>query len=163
MVPPPNLQVETESFPEPTDSAPESPANDRQIVLTPSPANDISTPIPLEWEQPLFAILDQTNPALRKQGLINMAVHTAAYVPRVQADCMKHLAFSLSEEDYAQFLYLIRNPALPVTIKANFLSDSLRIRRKEFSVWLAKSLINDPQPEISSLAVGFLNKTQNPN
>ena len=126
-------------------------------ALTPTPANDLSSPIPLEWEQPLFAILNQTNPALRNQGLINMALNTALHFPRIQAECVKHLTYSLSEEDYAQFLLLIRNPALPVDIKSEFLSDTLRIRRSEFAFWLASSLANDPQVSVASLAKIYLN------
>jgi len=120
------------------------------------PANDLSSPIPLEWEQPLFAILNRTNIALRNQGLVNMALNTAVHVPRIQAECVKHLTYSLSEEDYAQFLLLIRNPALPLDIKSEFLSDALRVRRSEFAFWLASSLANDPQVAIASLAKDYL-------
>ena len=85
-----------------------------------------------------------------------MALNTAVHVPRIQAECVKHLTYSLSEEDYAQFLLLIRNPALPVDIKSEFLSDALRVRRSEFAFWLASSLANDPQVAIASLAKDYL-------
>ena len=145
-----------------TESMVESSPQEQPVALIPAMSGDLSNPIPLEWEKPLFAVLDQTNPVLRKQGLINMALNSAVHVPRIQAECVLHLAYSLSEEDYPQFLLIIRNPVLPTSIRSDFLARCLKTRRGEFAAWLAKSLVNDPQPEISSVALAYLNSNQKP-
>ena len=115
-----------------------------------------STPIPLEWENSLFAVLEIEDMDRRNSGLIQLATVTARDVPRVQAECLAHLTYGLDEKDYAQFLTLIRNPALPLESKMQFLEETLKIRRPEFSDWLAKNLVNDPQPKISEAARRFL-------
>lgn len=115
-----------------------------------------SGPIPLEWEDPLFAVLDTEDMDRRNSGLIQMATVTARQVPRVQAECLAHLTYGLEEKDYPQFLALIRNPGLPLESRMQFLEETLKIRRPEFSEWLAKNLANDPQPEISEAARRFL-------
>lgn len=154
------IEVNSDLEPEYIQRTEEALLDPSPLSVAPTPANNFSAPVPLEWEQPLFAILNQTNPALRNQGLINMAINTAVHIPRIQAECVKHLTYSLSEEDYAQFLFLIRNPALPIDIKSEFLSDSLRIRRSEFAFWLASSLAHDPQVSIANLAKIYLNTSR---
>lgn len=135
----------------------------KPFIMAPVSASDISTPVPQVWEAPLLSILDQTNVAFRNQGLINLAIHTAAHVPRVQAECLLHLTYGLADWDYAQFLFLIRNPNLPLSIRSKFFQESLRIRRPEFAVWLAKSVVNEPETEIANQAIQFLQDSQTSN
>jgi len=155
-VPPPLMQTEIEPAPDDTALVDVSRPDHRQVVLTPVPANDVSTPIPAAWEQPLFSILYQTNAVLRNQGLIYMATSTALQVPRVQTECVRHLTYSLSEAEFAQFIFLANNPLLPIQTREDFLEKSLAIRRTAFSRWLATSLANSPEPSISALANKYL-------
>ena len=129
-----------------------------QISMQPDPSSAFSTPIPEEWETPLFAILQQTNMAVRNQGLLNMATTSAAHVPRVQAECLKHLTYGLSEKNPNDFLAIIRNPAIAIRLRQEFLKETLQIRRKEFTQWLATTLAYDSQPEIAAASRFYLNQ-----
>ena len=115
-----------------------------------------SGPIPIEWEGPLFSVLEMEDMDRRNAGLIQMATVTARQVPRVQAECLAHLTYALEEKDYAQFLALIRNPSLPLGSRIQFLEETLKIRRPEFSEWLARNLVNQPEVEISQASRRFL-------
>jgi hypothetical protein len=171
--PNPAAQEETRSSPaqdipvENTEPTPEPPTSNfanrvtsraGQFTMQPDPTDDFSEPIPEEWETPLFAVLQQTNMALRNQGLLNMAINSAAHVPRVQAECLKHLTYGLSDKDPNQFLTIIRNPALPIRLRKEFLEESLRIRQRELAHWLASTLAYESQHEISTLARYYLNQ-----
>lgn len=113
-------------------------------------------PLPLEWEDPLFAVLDLKNMDQRNLALIQMATLTAKHVPRVQAECLAHLTFGLGEKDHAHFLSLARNEALPLESRLEFLEETFRIRRLEFSVWVAQNLANDPNYKVASVSRQFL-------
>lgn len=119
-------------------------------------SDNFSNPIPQEWEAPFFGVLQQTNLSLRNQGLIQLAVNTAARVPRIQAECLRHLTYSLSENDYPLFLFLIRHPALPTEIKASFFAETLNLHKESFAHWLANSFANDRNPRISAVARNYL-------
>ena len=129
-----------------------------QFTMQPDPSDDFSEPVPEEWETPLFTVLQQTNMAVRNQGLLNMSITSAAHVPRVQAECLKHLTYGLSEKDPNQFLTIIRNPVLPIRLRQEFLEETLRIRRKELTHWLASTLAYENQPEIATTARAFLSQ-----
>jgi len=115
-----------------------------------------STPIPIEWEDSLFAVLETADMDRRNLGLIQLATGSAKLVPRIQAECLAHLTFGLQDKDYSQFLFLARNRDLPLESRLQFLEQTFEIRRPEFSEWLAKNLASDPQPEISLAARRFL-------
>jgi hypothetical protein len=115
-----------------------------------------STPIPIEWEDSLFAVLETADMERRNLGLIQLATGSAKLVPRIQAECLAHLTFALQDKDYSQFLFLARNRDLPLESRLQFLEQTFEIRRPEFSEWLAKNLASDPQPEISLAAQRFL-------
>jgi hypothetical protein len=127
-----------------------------EIALEVSDENDRTGAIPLEWEKPLFAILDQENMDLRNKGLIQLATVTAKHVPRVQAECLAHLTYSLGESDYKDYLSLARNDSLPIQSRVLFLEQTFEIRPPEFSLWLAQNLAKDTQGNIASLAKQFL-------
>jgi len=113
-------------------------------------------PIPLEWEECLFGALDNTDIRQRNSALIQLATVTARKVPRVQAECLAHLTYSLSEADYAQFLSLAKNPSIPVESRVTFVEETFKIRRPEFSEWLAKNLLSQSQDDVSTLALKYL-------
>lgn len=115
-----------------------------------------SGPLPVEWEDSLFAVLETKDMSMRNFGLIQLATVTARHVPRVQAECLAHLTYALEEKDYAQFLSLARNEALPLESRLQFLEETFRIRRLEFSVWVAQNLANDPHHEVAAVAKQFL-------
>ena len=171
--PNPAAQEETRSSPaqdipvENTEPTPEPPTSNfanrvtsraGHFTMQPDPSDDFSEPVPEEWETPLFAVLQQTNMALRNQGLLNMAINSAAHVPRVQAECLKHLTYGLSEKDPNQFLAIVRNPSLPIRLRQEFLEETLRIRRKELTHWLASTLAYENQPEIATTARAFISQ-----
>jgi hypothetical protein len=131
-------------------------AKSSEIALEVSDENDRTGAIPLEWEKPLFAILDQENMDLRNKGLIQLATVTAKHVPRVQAECLAHLTYSLGETDYKDYLSLARNDSLPIQSRVLFLEQTFEIRPPEFSLWLAQNLAKDTQGNIASLAKQFL-------
>lgn len=137
--------------------AKESSALSQPFELAPMDGGLESQPIPIEWENSLFAALELQDMGQRNQALIFLATVTARHVPRIQAECLAHLTFGLGEKDYAAFLALARNRELPLESRLNFVRKTLEIRRPEFSGWLAQNLVNDPQGELASLARNYLN------
>jgi len=161
-IPAPPATEENEADPmlvtEPTDPSPVSapPIMENPMAFEPVEDDLRAGPIPLEWDGPLFAVLELEDMDRRNFGLIQMATVTAKGVPRVQAECLAHLTFGLEEKDHAQFLMLARNRSLPLESRLQFLKETFEIRRPEFSEWLAKNLTGDPQKEISTAALDFL-------
>jgi len=118
----------------------------------------ITEPLPLEWEDPVIAVLNNSysNNDERNKALIMMALHTARHVPRVQQECLMHLAFGLKDDDYQLFYNLSTDSAIPIGVRLKFIDQVFAIRPKELTKWLGQSLRMTSDPALISRAQIFL-------
>lgn len=131
------------------------------------PAPEIPLQIPAEaveldlaWQPIVMEALklgSEGNPNKNKR-LIQIAVVEAQGVPGVQETCLRHLTFSLSNEEAGELLKLAANQNLPLSGRRYLVDKSLRIRSPEVAGWMAGQLIQHPEPEIAKLANQYLER-----
>lgn len=146
-----------------------SATKDRNLesIAKPSQTSDLQTqntndPLPIEWEGPVIAVLNNSyqNGDERNKALTVMALQTAKHVPRVQQECLMHLAYSLRDDDYESFLGLATNISIPVTVRLKFLDEVFSIRPKELTKWLGQNLLMTSDPALISRAKELLKKQE---
>jgi len=96
----------------------------------------------------------------KSQRLIQIAVVEAQGVPSVQETCLRHLTFSLSNEEAGELYKLAVNQSLPLSGRRYLVDKSLRIRSPEVAGWMAGQLVRHPEPEIAKLASRYLERQQ---
>lgn len=118
--------------------------------------------LPLEWEGPVIAVLNNSYPSSneRNQALIVMALQTARHVPRVQQECLMHLAYGLKDDNYETFLKLSTDLSIPIGVRLKFIDEVFSIRPKELTKWLGQSLRMTSDPALISRAQDFLKKQE---
>lgn len=118
--------------------------------------------LPLEWEGPVIAVLNNNYPSSneRNQALVAMALQTARHVPRVQQECLMHLAYGLRDDDYEIFLKLSTDISIPIGVRLKFIDEVFSIRPKELTNWLGQSLRMSTDPALISRAQDFLKKQE---
>ena len=138
---------------EPAAEAPQTPNLQGQY------AND---PLPLEWEGPVIAVLNNNYQSgdERNKALIAMALQTAKHVPRVQQECLMHLAYALKDNDYDLFLKLSTDISIPINVRLKFVDEVFAIRPKELTKWLGQSLRMTSDPALISRAQDFLKRQE---
>lgn len=116
-------------------------------------------PLPKEWEEPLFAILNDPNQdsGLRSSRLIQMATVDAKHVPRIQEECLRHLAYSLSDENPEIIFQVATHGAVPAYIRKEFVERVFEVRPEELCEWLAKRLLASGDPVMTAEGAMFLN------
>ena len=131
------------------------PALDKVI---PSQETAETAPIPEEWEIPLMDALINQNQSSeeRAQGLIRIATVGACGVPRVQEECLKHLLYSLSDEDRELFKLLATDNSIPLGLRTAFLQQTLALRPQELGVWLSESLSTNKETSLVSITKNYL-------
>jgi hypothetical protein len=92
----------------------------------------------------------------RAQGLIHMATVGACGVPRVQEECLKHLLYSLSDEDRELFKQLATDNSIPLGLRKAFLQQTLTLRPQELGVWLSESLRTNQETSLVSITQKYL-------
>lgn len=115
--------------------------------------------VPIEWEGPLFEVLllDRSQGMqIRNDRLLDLATNAARGVPTVQRECLRHLAFGLSDNDGVRFVDIATNPVLPVELRAEFLKETLVVRPPALGEWLGRQLHTHSEPEIGQLARRYL-------
>jgi hypothetical protein len=118
----------------------------------------ITNSIPLEWEEPLFQILlnEQATPADRCMQLIDLATNKARGVPSVQQECLKHLIYSLKDDDLNSFLYLSSNINIPLQMRIAFVQEVVGIRPDSLNDQLCDKLSTSSEKQLSECARDFL-------
>jgi hypothetical protein len=116
------------------------------------------TPIPAEWEVALASILlDRQQPMnVRNARLMELATIKAAQVPRVQQECLMHLAFGLPDEDQDTFLAVCSSSKIPVSLRERFLDQVLAIRPTTLCVPLCERILQLGEPSLSAIAQDYL-------
>ena len=119
-------------------------------------------PLPLEWEGTVIAVLNNNYQSgdERNKALIVMALQTAKHVPRVQQECLMHLAYGLKDDNYETFLKLSTDISIPLSVRLRFIDEVFSIRPKELTKWLGQSLRMTSDPALISRAQDFLKKQE---
>ena len=119
-------------------------------------------PLPLEWEGPVIAVLSNSyqNGDERNKALIVMTLQTAKHVPRVQQECLMHLAYGLRDDDYESFLKLSTDISIPIGVRLKFSDEVFYIRPNELTKWLGQSLRMTSDPALIARAQDYLKKQQ---
>lgn len=94
--------------------------------------------IPAVWEDQLFDILELGVEQMseRNARLIELATVSALGEPRVQQECLRHLAFGLPSSDIAQMISLATDARIPEQARAEFVSILLETRPDDVTVAL---------------------------
>jgi hypothetical protein len=156
-----------------------SPPELAKPVLSQEPRLDESQAVPAAFEPPPQipaktldydpewgpVIMDALKPRYegnpnKNQRLIQIAVVEAQGVPSVQETCLRHLTFSLSNEEAGELYKLAVNQSLPLSGRRYLVDKSLRIRSPEVAGWMAGQLVRHPEPEIAKLASRYLERQQ---
>jgi hypothetical protein len=116
------------------------------------------TPIPAEWEGALASILlDRQQPMnVRNARLMELATSQAAQAPRVQQECLMHLAFGLPDEDQDTFLAVCSASKIPVSLRERFLDQVLAIRPTTLCVPLCERILQLGEPSLRAIAQDYL-------
>ena len=136
------------------------------VAETPQPSSlqeqGAADRLPPEWEGPVIAVLNKNYPSSneRNQALIVMALQTARHVPRVQQECLMHLAYGLKDDNYETFLKLSTDLSIPIGVRLKFIDEVFSIRPKELTKWLGQSLRMTSDPALISRAQDFLKKQE---
>jgi hypothetical protein len=85
----------------------------------------------------------------RNDRLIKLATSEALGVPSVQEECLRHLAYGLSNEQQAEFLSLISNQNIPIELRKKFFSMLIEMKRPDELIrWLCKSISSQQEREL---------------
>lgn len=126
------------------------------------PSSDVTEPsdgedqlLPVEWEEPFLDVMSKNGQSMdeRNSRLIDLATNKAIGVPKVQEECMRHLAYGLRSDQKSEFYMLATNKDIPIEIRKRFLGFVFDMGRSdEFIAWLCRSLRSHGDPEIISFA-----------
>jgi len=111
--------------------------------------------MPAKWEEPFFEIMDKEGQSMQERNarLIEFATTTAAGVPPVQEECLRHLAYGLTSDQKDEFYKLATAPSIPLQLRKRFLDSVFDMGRKDkFIAWLCGSLRSHGDPELIALA-----------
>ena len=98
-------------------------------------------PLPVEWEELFFDILDNSKSREeRNSRLYLFATTTALNLPRVQEECLAHLAFGIkdSEKDFA--LQILKDLRISDSARTLMFEDMNKVRPDELMYFLSSNL-----------------------
>lgn len=106
--------------------------------------------MPLEWERPFLEVMTKKGQSMQERNnrLIKLATSEAQGVPSVQEECLRHLAYGLSNEQKTEFLSLILNQNIPIELRKKFFTMLIEMQRPdELIKWLCKSISSTKERE----------------
>jgi len=110
----------------------------------PSPGVDAETepnPIPVEWEESFFDILDNSkNREERNSRLYLFASTTAQTSPRVQEECLAHLSFGIDESEKEFALQILKDLRISEGARLLMFENLGKVRSDEFIYFLASNI-----------------------
>jgi hypothetical protein len=121
-----------------------------------------ATVIPEEWESPLMDVLQNEKQGKneRVRGLIYIATVSAKGVPSVQEECLKHLLYSLSDNDRDLFQLLSTSSSIPIEVRERFLQQTLDLRPQDLCIWLSESLIKNQDAALVQISQSYLKQVE---
>lgn len=110
----------------------------------PFPVVDAETPpnpLPVEWEEPFFDILDNSKSREeRNSRLYLFASTTAQSAPRVQEECLAHLSFGLIESEAEFALQILKDPRITESARVMMFENLDKVRSDQFIYFLVSDL-----------------------
>ena len=107
------------------------------VVEAETPPN----PLPVEWEEPFFDILDNSKSREdRNSRLYLFASTTAQTAPRVQEECLAHLSFGIDESEKEFALQILKDQRISESAKIFMFENLQRVRSDEFIYYLSSEL-----------------------
>ena len=98
-------------------------------------------PLPVEWEEPFFDILDNSKSREdRNSRLYLFASTTAQTAPRVQEECLAHLSFGIDESEKEFALQILKDQRISESAKIFMFENLQRVRSDEFIYYLSSEL-----------------------
>jgi hypothetical protein len=110
----------------------------------PFPVVDAETepnPIPVEWEESLFDILDNSKSREdRNSRLYLFASTTAQTSPRVQEECLAHLAFGINDSEKEFALQILKDLRISDSARTLMFEHMNKVRPDELMYFLSSNL-----------------------
>lgn len=107
------------------------------VVEAETPPN----PLPVEWEDSLFDILDNSKSREdRNSRLYLFATTTALNLPRVQEECLAHLAFGIKDSEKEFALQILKDLRISDSARTLMFEDMNKIRPDELMYFLSSNL-----------------------
>jgi hypothetical protein len=94
--------------------------------------------------------------AERNARLMAMAMVETQGVPRVQQECLSHLAYGLPDGATQDMLRLALDPRIPAKLRAEFVETLFGFRPQEVCLWLAGQLQGATEPALAEVARNYL-------
>jgi hypothetical protein len=121
---------------------------------------DLPQNLPLEWEDEFFGIFDDDDASTDEvdRRLIELATEKAVGEPRVQLECLRHLAYSLPDDAEQIIMFVATNRSIPLTIRVYFLELALSMRPTEVAEKITNTLPQGAESELAAAARGYIEK-----
>ena len=134
----------------------------------PFPVLDAETepnPIPVEWEESLFDILDNSKSREeRNSRLYLFAITTARNSPRVQEECLAHLAFGINNSEKEFAFEVLKDMRISDSARILMFKNMDTVRPDEFMYFLSSNLMKTlPSSELKQKVAQSLLEFQNAN
>jgi hypothetical protein len=110
--------------------------------------------LPLEWEDKFFGIFEDEDASTDEvdRRLIELATGKAAGEPRVQLECLRHLAYSLPDDADQSILFVATHGKIPLHIRVHFLELALSMRPMELAAKIFSNVSQHDEYELAALA-----------
>ena len=122
-------------------------------------------PMPVEWEELFFDILDNSKSREeRNSRLYLFAVTTAGNSPRVQEECLAHLAFGINNSEKEFAFEVLKDMRISDSARILMFKNMDTVRPDEFMYFLSSNLMKTlPSSELKQKVAQSLLEFQNAN
>jgi len=119
--------------------------------------------LPLDWEDEFFAIFeDNASPDEVDRRLTEFATGRAVGEPRVQLECLRHLAYSLPDDAAKDIAYLAAHNSIPKELREEFLMLAVSARPPQLSEDVRDALLRLGSHELAD-RISLLSYPEDPN
>ena len=122
-------------------------------------------PMPVEWEELFFDILDNSKSREeRNSRLYLFAITTARNSPRVQEECLAHLAFGINNSEKEFAFEVLKDMRISDSARILMFKNMDTVRPDEFMYFLSSNLMKTlPSSELKQKVAQSLLEFQNAN
>lgn len=98
-------------------------------------------PLPIEWEEPFFDILDNSKSRKERNSRLYLFASTTAQTsPRVQEECLAHLSFGIDESEKEFALQILKDLRISEGARLLMFENLGKVRSDEFIYFLASNI-----------------------
>ena len=118
-----------------------TPTSPQPLPFPVAEAETPPNPLPVEWEEPFFDILDNSKSREdRNSRLYLFASTTAQSAPRVQEECLAHLSFGLNESEAEFALQILKDLRITESARVLMFDNLDKVRSDQFIHFLVSDL-----------------------